>query len=201
MADGRDDAEVAELPDGQNASVLDLDLESPTTILSCPSQGDRRTPRSSHEQPSYFVENTTVSTPQASDMSPSEVVPRCNHLLLVEDNVHNAKLMLTFLSKSGYEVTWVKEGSEMWAALERSLPALILMDIHLPHVDGLTLIKQLKIDRRYQAIPVIAQTAMAMSGDRDLCLEAGATNYISKPIDLDALSKLVGQYVWSEKKR
>jgi len=201
MADDRDDAEIAQLFDGQDVGVLALDLESPTTVLSRPSQSEHRTPRSSHEQSSYSLESTTNSTSQASDMSFSEVVPRCNHLLLVEDNVHNAKLMLTFLSKSGYEVTWVKEGSEMWAALERSLPALILMDIHLPHIDGLTLIKQLKIDHRYQAIPVIAQTAMAMSGDRDLCLEAGATNYISKPIDLDALSKLVGQYVWSEEKR
>jgi hypothetical protein len=122
-------------------------------------------------------------------------IPPFNRLLLVEDNLHNAKLMLTFLSKLGYEVTWVKDGTEMWKALERSQPALILMDIHLPAVDGLTLTRQLKSDERYQAIPIIAQTAMAMSGDRDLCLEAGAVNYISKPIDLNTLTQLVSQYL------
>lgn len=83
----------------------------------------------------------------------------------------------------------------MWQALERSLPALILMDIHLPEVDGLTLTRQLKRDDRYQSIPVIAQTAMAMKGDRDLCLEAGAVDYISKPIDLDVLGQMVKRYI------
>jgi CheY-like chemotaxis protein len=117
--------------------------------------------------------------------------------MLVEDNVHNAKLMLTFLSKSGYEVTWVQDGREMWQALERSLPALILMDIHLPEVDGLTLTRQLKQHDRYQTIPVIAQTALAMKGDRDLCLEAGAVDYISKPINLDVLAKMVKQVLAS----
>lgn len=142
-----------------------------------------------------------LHSPVGSSLSQrfSESIPssirtlRPNHLMLVEDNVHNAKLMLTFLSKSGYEVTWVQDGREMWQALERSLPALILMDIHLPEVDGLTLTRQLKQDERYQTIPVIAQTALAMKGDRDLCLEAGAVNYISKPINLDVLAKMVKQ--------
>lgn len=131
--------------------------------------------------------------------SPPELTPRPNHLMLVEDNVHNAKLMLTFLSKTGYEVTWVQNGREMWQALERSLPALILMDIHLPEVDGLTLTYQLKQDDRYQSIPVIAQTALAMKGDRELCLEAGAVDYISKPINLDTLTAMVKQYIESNK--
>lgn len=128
-----------------------------------------------------------------------ELTPRPNHLMLVEDNVHNAKLMLTFLSKTGYEVTWVQNGREMWQALERSLPSLILMDIHLPEVDGLTLTYQLKQDDRYQSIPVIAQTALAMKGDRELCLEAGAVDYISKPINLDTLTAMVKQYIESTK--
>jgi hypothetical protein len=119
---------------------------------------------------------------------------RSNHLLLVEDNPFNAKLLLTYLSKLGYELTWVKEGQEMWQVLERALPALILMDIHLPDTDGLTLTRQLQGDDRYRAIPIIATTAMAMNGDRDLCLEAGMVDYISKPLDLDRLAELVANY-------
>ncbi|XHX79097.1 MAG: ATP-binding protein [Stenomitos frigidus ULC029] len=124
---------------------------------------------------------------------------RSNHLLLVEDNYYNAKLVLTYLSRLGYEVTWVKDGYEMRQALLRALPALILMDINLPHEDGLALTQQLKCDDRYRSIPIIAQTAMAMTGDRDLCLEAGTIAYISKPLDLKALAQLVAQYVQAAK--
>ncbi|MBW4473496.1 MAG: response regulator [Stenomitos rutilans HA7619-LM2] len=133
--------------------------------------------------------------PQAEVLSPSDRYMRSNHLLLVEDNAYNAKLLLTYLSKLGYELTWVKDGTEMRQALARALPALILMDIHLPNEDGLALTHQLQTDDRYRTIPIIAQTAMAMNGDRDLCLQAGTVAYISKPIDLKALAKLVGQYV------
>jgi len=118
-----------------------------------------------------------------------------NRVLLVEDNFPNAKLMLTYLSRLSYEVTWAKDGKEMWNALERSLPAVILMDVNLPDADGLTLTRQLKQHPRYQAIPVIVQTAMAMKGDRAVCLESGADDYISKPIDLDALAQLMTQYI------
>lgn len=120
---------------------------------------------------------------------------RPNGLLLVEDNHHNAKLVLTYLSRLGYEVTWAKNGKELWPALERSLPAVILMDINLPDTDGLTLIRQLKQHEAYRHIPVIAQTAMAMKGDRDICLAAGAEDYISKPIALDRLQWMVARYL------
>jgi len=122
-------------------------------------------------------------------------VARSNGLLLVEDNSLNAKLMLTYLSKLGYEVTWARDGKEFWPALERSQPAVILMDINLPDTDGLTLIHQTQADDRYRDIPIIVQTAMAMAGDRDTCLAAGATNYIAKPIDLEALASLISRYV------
>ena len=120
-------------------------------------------------------------------------------VLLVEDNHYNAKLMLTCLGKLGYELLWVENGQEMWQALKKTIPALILMDIQLPGVDGLKLIQQLRADPRYQHIPVIAQTAMAMTGDRQLCLEAGATDYISKPLDLSKLPQVIAKYVELDK--
>jgi CheY-like chemotaxis protein len=144
--------------------------------------------------------NTKAASPVAYRSQLQTSAPtRSNHLLLVEDNAYNAKLMLTYLSKLGYELTWVKNGTEMRQALTRALPALILMDIHLPGEDGLALTQQLKGDDRYRAIPIIAQTAMAMTGDRDLCMEAGTAGYISKPIDLKALAQLIAQYVNSTK--
>lgn len=152
----------------------------------------------SHPAGSHHVEpdGSDVKALKAPATASQPVMPsRSNHLLLVEDNPFNAKLMLTYLSKLGYELTWVKDGTEMRQALTRSLPALILMDIHLPGEDGLALTQALKMDDRYHAIPVIAQTAMAMTGDRDLCLQAGAVGYVTKPIDLKALAQLIGQYV------
>ncbi|HEY9750669.1 MAG TPA: ATP-binding protein [Allocoleopsis sp.] len=119
---------------------------------------------------------------------------RPNQILLVEDHVPNAKLLITYLSKLGYEVTWVQNATEMWQALTISLPALMLMDIHLPEVDGLTLTRQLRACRKYQQLPIIAQTAMAMTGDREVCMEAGFTDYLTKPIDLSALAQMVAKY-------
>lgn len=161
-----------------------------TTLSKTPSA--LRPPRS----PFRFSRRHICIQPTGS-LSDRLVPPNCarsNHLMLVEDNPHNAKLLLTYLSKLGYELTWAQTGPEMWRALERCLPALILMDIHLPSVDGLTLIQQLQTSDRYRQIPVIAQTAMAMTGDRETCLEAGAVGYVSKPIDLTQLARLIEQH-------
>ncbi|MCU0550806.1 MAG: ATP-binding protein [Leptolyngbya sp. Prado105] len=130
----------------------------------------------------------TAAKPTASNPT------RSNHILLVEDNAHNARLVITYLCKLGYEVTWSKDSQEMWQSLKQSIPALILMDIHLPEVNGLTLTQQLRSRKRYRSIPVIVQTAMAMKGDREKCLEAGAVDYVSKPIDLTALAQTVAKY-------
>ncbi len=116
------------------------------------------------------------------------------NILLVEDNLHNARLMITCLCKLGYEVTWAKDSTEMWQSLKPPFPALILMDIHLPGADGLTLTKQLQASDAYRRVPIIVQTAMAMKGDRERCLEAGAIDYLSKPIDLATLAQMVAKY-------
>jgi signal transduction histidine kinase/ActR/RegA family two-component response regulator len=141
---------------------------------------------------------------QPASSSPASPLPdnnptRSYHILLVEDNPHNARLLITYLCKLGYEVTWAKNGEELWRSLKHSIPALILMDIHLPGVDGLTLTKQLQARKRYKSIPVIIQTAMAMKGDREKCLESGAIDYVSKPIDLTNLAQIVAKYSQSEK--
>ncbi len=116
------------------------------------------------------------------------------HLLLVEDHPANARLLITYLCKLGYEVTWAKDSQMMWRSLEQSLPAMILMDVNLPDVDGLTLTRQLRDHDRYQNLPIIVQTAMAMTGDRETCMAAGVDEYITKPIDLNRLADVIRQY-------
>ncbi len=115
-------------------------------------------------------------------------------ILLVEDNLNNAQLIMAYLQKQGYQVSWAKNHTELWETLLQSVPKIILMDIHLPDVDGFTLIEQLRADPRYEDIPIIAQTALAMSGDRQACLQAGATDYITKPLDLQQLTRMLKRY-------
>ncbi|MBD2446111.1 response regulator [Nostoc sp. FACHB-152] len=133
------------------------------------------------------------------DITPSSHLPitsSCNSsILLVEDDLPNGKLMQTYLERFGYHVTWIKNASQMWEALSQKKPGLILIDIKLPDENGLKLVQQIRQQPEYQMIPIIAQTAMAMKGDRETCLASGANEYISKPLDLPLLANLVGKYI------
>lgn len=126
---------------------------------------------------------------------PSSLAPSSStDILLVEDDLANANLMQIYLGKLGYKVTWVKTAAEMWEALTQLDPAVILMDVYLPDGNGLKLVQQLRGNPHYRTIPVIAQTAMAMKGDRETCLAAGVNDYTSKPIDLPLLANLIAKY-------
>lgn len=115
-------------------------------------------------------------------------------ILLVEDDIPNAELMKIYLRNLGYQVNCVKTAAEMLRSLREHIPAIILLDVSLPDVNGLNLVKKLRENPQYQHIPIIAQTAMAMKGDREICLAAGMNDYISKPIDLQLLASMVGKY-------
>jgi signal transduction histidine kinase/ActR/RegA family two-component response regulator len=119
-------------------------------------------------------------------------------IVLVEDDLTNAQLIQTYLGKLGYQITWVKNAAEMWQLLSEQIPAIILMDIYLPDGNGLNLIKQLRRKKKYKNITVIAQTAMAMKGDHEICLAAGFDEYICKPIELPLLAALVAKSTQTE---
>lgn len=148
------------------------------------------------DRPPVRPEAISTNCPTPSQPSAAKALRplRSYPILLVEDNPHNAQLILAYLCKLGYEITWVRNHREMWEALKQSDPALILMDIHLPEVDGFTLIQRLRELPDYRLLPIIAQTALAMSGDRERCLEAGATDYVTKPIDLKQLAQVLERY-------
>ncbi|PAX52436.1 hybrid histidine kinase/response regulator HrmK [Brunnivagina elsteri] len=119
-------------------------------------------------------------------------------IVLVEDDSPNANLMQTYLGKLGYQVTWVKNAADMWQSLLEEVPAIILMDVYLPDGNGLNLIKELRRNKKYKKITVVAQTSMAMKGDREICLVAGFDEYICKPIELPLLAALVAKYSQTE---
>ncbi|MTJ54627.1 response regulator [Anabaena sp. UHCC 0253] len=115
-------------------------------------------------------------------------------ILLVEDDLPNGELMGIYLRRLGYQVSWVRNGEQMWTNLQEIAPDVILMDVSLPDANGLDLVQELRNNSQFQHIPIIAQTAMAMKGDREFCLAAGANEYICKPIDLQVLASLVAKY-------
>jgi CheY-like chemotaxis protein len=108
-------------------------------------------------------------------------------ILLVEDNEMNRDMLSRRLMRRGYEVVLAVDGSEGLALAQSEAPDLILMDMSLPVLDGWEATRRLKAAPETQAIPIIALTAHAMSGDRERALEAGCDDYDTKPTDLPRL--------------
>jgi len=108
-------------------------------------------------------------------------------ILLVEDNEMNRDMLSRRLQRRGYEVLTAVDGETGLALIRSDVPALVLMDMSLPGVDGWEVTRQLKADPATRAIPVIALTAHAMAGDREKALAAGCDDFDIKPIDLDRL--------------
>ncbi len=118
-------------------------------------------------------------------------------VLVVEDNDMNMQLVEYLLEEGGYAIVKATSGEEALALTrsETQRPDLILMDIHLPGMDGLSVVREMKSDQRTNRIPILALTAHAMRGDKDRFLEAGCDGYISKPIDVKTFLTSLEQYI------
>ncbi|HLV67365.1 MAG TPA: response regulator [Polyangiaceae bacterium] len=116
-------------------------------------------------------------------------------ILIVDDNPQNLKLARVLLLGEGYTVRTAIDAEEALRVLEEFQPALILMDVQLPGMDGLTLTRRLKADPQRADIVIVALTAYAMKGDEARVLAAGCDGYIAKPIDVDALPRLVADHL------
>ena len=108
-------------------------------------------------------------------------------ILLVEDNEMNRDMLSRRLQKQGYEVVMAVDGEEGVAKAQSEAPALILMDMSLPGIDGWEATRRLKAAPQTQQIPVIALTAHAMTDDRDKALAAGCDDFDTKPVELSRL--------------
>jgi two-component system, cell cycle response regulator DivK len=116
-------------------------------------------------------------------------------ILVVEDNEANQMLTRVVLELEGHRVLVASSGSEAMAVVQDEPPDLILMDVQLPGEDGLSITRALKASAATAEIPVVALTAHAMSGDRELALHAGCAGYIAKPIDTRTFGETVLQYM------
>jgi two-component system cell cycle response regulator DivK len=108
-------------------------------------------------------------------------------ILLVEDNEMNRDMLSRRLERRGYQVIIAVDGQAGVALARSHAPDLILMDMSLPMLDGWEATRQLKAAVETRAIPIIALTAHAMSGDREQALEAGCDDYDSKPVEFARL--------------
>ena len=120
-------------------------------------------------------------------------------ILVVDDNPINLKLISRLLEFNGHEILKAVDAEEAQVVLADQLPELILMDIALPGMDGLTLTRKLKADERTRHIPILALTAFAMKDDDQKAAAAGCDGYISKPIDTRMLPKQIAQLLATQR--
>jgi len=120
-------------------------------------------------------------------------------ILLAEDNEANITTFSTYLEAKGYRIVLATDGQQAINLAKAEHPDLILMDIQMPIMNGLEATKQIRLDPNLTNIPIIALTALAMAGDREKCLAAGANEYMSKPFRLRTLANTIQELLRSLK--
>ena len=115
-------------------------------------------------------------------------------VLIVEDNEKNMKLVRDVLQATGYRTLEATTGEEAVELALSQAPALVLMDVQLPGIDGVEALERMRQNERTASIPVLALTAQAMSGDRERFLEAGFDGYLAKPVDVRELIEAVREH-------
>ncbi len=136
---------------------------------------------------------TRPESPPDESAASRETAAGAFNILLAEDNPWNVKTIAGFLEAKGFNVLVAEDGYRALDMARSEKPGLILMDIHMPGIDGLEATRRLKADPDTKGIPIIALTAMAMKEDEESCLKAGADGYLSKPVHLDRLLEVIGE--------
>lgn len=145
-------------------------------------------------------------SPAAATQSPnwatgSSIAPQSAPLvLLAEDNAANILTMGSFLEAKGYQLLVAHDGAEAVQLFQQHNPAIVIMDIQMPGMDGLEAMQRIRSQPQGQTVPIIAVTALVMARDRERCLEAGATDYLSKPVRLRHLVALIQSHLAAQRR-
>jgi CheY-like chemotaxis protein len=152
----------------------------------------------------FFVHRSTASMSEnerkaLEELHSSQRVLEKKRALLVDDDMRNLFALSKVLRGWGLQVDMAQDGYKALAALQTGeRPDLILMDIMMPGMDGYTTIRNIRDMAGFTTLPIIAVTAKAMTGDREVCLQMGASDYLSKPIDIDKLAVMLRSWLTSE---
>ncbi|MBN1580478.1 MAG: PAS domain S-box protein [Anaerolineae bacterium] len=144
------------------------------------------------EAPSESLANAVPTAGQSGEQPLS--------ILLVEDNLINQRLAVTMLERAGHTVTWAESGLQAVMAVQKQSFDVVLMDVQMPEMDGLTATKMIRAQERWADLPIIAMTAHALEGDRERCLAAGMDDYISKPFRPQDLFAAIRRQVKSQER-
>jgi signal transduction histidine kinase/CheY-like chemotaxis protein len=129
----------------------------------------------------------------------AQAVPGMGRILVVEDNHVNQRVVTAMLGKRGYSYEVANDGREALDKLASGANFdLVLMDVQMPVLDGLEATRIIREDSHWKALPIVAMTAHAMSGDKERCLDAGMNGYISKPVHPDQLFNIVDEYLFQK---
>ncbi len=146
-----------------------------------------------------FVESESIVLPGKSNvitrLSINKKHVKGGYILVAEDNQFNQKVAREILSDAGIFCEIVNNGQEAVEAIKENDYDAVLMDIQMPVMDGMEATVEIRKFKDYRNLPIIAMTANAMKGDREKCIQAGMTDYISKPINADTLFATLSKYV------
>jgi signal transduction histidine kinase/CheY-like chemotaxis protein/HAMP domain-containing protein len=135
--------------------------------------------------------------PMITGIRPAEPIFAGRKILLVDDDVRNLFALTSALERFGFEVICAEDGPSGIETLKRNHGIdVVLMDVMMPEVDGYEAIRRIRAIEQFRSLPVIALTAKAMKGDREKCLESGATDYIAKPVDLEQLASMLRVWLY-----
>jgi signal transduction histidine kinase len=182
-----------------------IDLHHGTvSVTSEPNQGSTFTLRIPAQQNGLCSFPVPFPTPKRPIAKPipehttAAIATPPRNILLADDNTLNIMLFSEYLIDEGYTVHLANNGYEALTQAQKTSPDLIIMDVQMPKMDGLTAIQELRKNTQYHSIPIIALTALAMPGDQERCLRAGATEYITKPVKLKHLGDRIRHWLTTE---
>ncbi|MFO7890292.1 MAG: response regulator [bacterium] len=160
-------------------------------------QKTHETPETLMNQLNYLISERGVK--KKAKKKPT-VVSKKSKILLADDDISGQKLMKHILNRMGYEVELAVNGKEVLKLLEKSSFDVVLMDMEMPVMDGFTATEKIREQKKYKDLPIIALTAHAMKEHRQKTIDAGCTDYISKPVDQERLSELLEKYAITTEK-
>jgi CheY-like chemotaxis protein len=163
---------------------------------------DARSPERLLDETALFLHRATSTMPESrrrmlENLHRTDPALSGRTVLIVDDDVRNIFALTTLLERSEMKVVYAESGREGIAQLQRNPEIdVVLMDVMMPEMDGYETMRAIREQAVFRQLPIIAVTAKAMKGDREKCIEAGASDYIAKPVDMDQLLSLLRVWLY-----